>query len=341
MRAIDKTRMAALLLACASATLPAWAQDSGTAEALFKKALQELDAGHLDAACPMLAESFRIDSRPGTLFTLAECEAQADKLASAIAHYSDYLQLFSRMPPDQRLRQQGRDAIATEQIAKLAPLVPQLVLVLPANAPEGTIVRRGSVVLQRPSWGIALPVDPGEHVITTQAPGGAVRAMKLTIARGETRRVELEVAPAPGPAPAGTTEPRTQQTSIRSRTDEPRRPRESSSRRTWAYVLGGIGLEGLAVGAVTGVMVLDKKKVIDRECTGNVCTQDGKSAADSAHTLGTVSTVTFGLGLAAIAGAAVLWVTDKAPERGASSTRLQPMVATDRGGAWLGLRGGF
>jgi hypothetical protein len=94
---------------CATALLStaALAQDSATAKALFKKGLQELDAGHLDSACPLLGESFRIDSQPGTLFTLAECEAQEEKLASAIAHYGDYLQMFSRMPPDQRLRQQG------------------------------------------------------------------------------------------------------------------------------------------------------------------------------------------------------------------------------------------
>jgi hypothetical protein len=322
------------------------AQDSATAEALFKRALQDMDAGRLDAACPVFAESYRIDSRPGTLFTLAECEAQAGKLASAIAHYSDYLQMFSRMPSDQKLRQQGRDKVADAQLLKLIPLVPQLVLILPADAPEGTTVRRDDVVLQRPSLGIPLPVDPGDHVITTQVPGGVVRSVKVTIAQGEVKRVEL-VVDQPIAMPAGSSarsSPLRADPPLVLRSDRPATGSAvaPSSQRVWAYILGGLAIEGLAVGAVTGLMAYDKKQIVSRECVGNLCTPDGKSAGDSAHTLGLVSTMTFGVGLASLAGAIVLWTTDRpSREIRIGTVRVQPVMNSGTQGALVGVRGGF
>ncbi|MBI5531084.1 MAG: hypothetical protein HY898_00110 [Deltaproteobacteria bacterium] len=341
---LARTLGAILVCAASLSALPAQAQDSGTAEALFKRGLQELDAGRLEGACPLLAESFRIDSRPGTLFTLAECEAQAGKLASAIAHYSDYLQLFSRMPPDQRLRQQGREKIAHAQVSRLAPLVPQLIILLPANAPEGTRVRRDDVVLQRPSLGLPLPVDPGEHVITTQGPDGAIRSIRVSIAQGETKRVVLAVDASPPAAavPGAATQRKPDAPSTDRAPLDRSRSQSLSGQRIWSLVLGGLALEGLAIGAVSGAMAWDKKQIISRECSGNVCSQEGKDAGSSAHALGTVSTLTFGVGLAALAGAIVLWTTDRpATETKVGSVRFQPTVASDGHAGMLGVRGGF
>lgn len=323
---------------------PGAAQDSAAAEALFQNALTQMDARQYVAACPMFAESYRLDPRPGTLFTLAECEAASGKLSSAIAHYSDYLQVFARMPADQRARQLDRDKVAHDQIAKLQPLIPQLILTLPAKAPAGTLVRRGDVLLQRPSFGIPLPVDPGEHVITTQAPGGALKTLRITIGPGETRRIELEVdvPVVPGATAGG------------SRQQDPAAPplpswaharaslpqdSGSGDRKVWAYIAGGLALEGIAVGTVAGLLAWDKKKTIDAECVGTVCSADGKEAGDSARTMGTLSTIGFGIGGVALASAIVLWMTDSPRPR--ESTRVAPMVTGGNRAAMIGVSGGF
>jgi hypothetical protein len=89
-------------------------------------------------------------------------------------------------------------------------------------------------------------------------------------------------------------------------------------------------------------MAWDKKQIISRECNGNVCSQDGKDAGTSAHALGTVSTLTFGVGLAALAGAIVLWTTDSpAGAMKVGPVRLQPSIASDGRSGMLGVRGGF
>ena len=86
-----------LLFLVISAPATAAAQDLAAAEALFSKGLADMEAGRYDAACPAIGESYRLDPRGGTLFTLAECEAKAGKIATAVARYDDAL--FDRADP--------------------------------------------------------------------------------------------------------------------------------------------------------------------------------------------------------------------------------------------------
>jgi hypothetical protein len=168
-----------------------WAQDVAAADALFSRGLQLFEAGDLEKACPAIGESYRLDPRPGALFTLAECEARRGHVATAFTRYGDYLSLFEGLAPDKRARQQGRDRIAREQRAALGPKVPEVTLVLPPGAPRGTVVRRDDVELAEPALGVPLPVDPGEHVVTVQSPGRAAAEQRFAIALGEKKQVAL------------------------------------------------------------------------------------------------------------------------------------------------------
>ena len=146
------------------------------------------------SACPALEESQRLEPRAGTLFTLAECQAQWGKVASAVAHYQEYVGLVPRLPADQQSRHRDRVKTANSQIAKLKPTVPTLTLLLPADVPAGTSVTRNGVLLQGAALGLALPSDPGEYVIVTRTPGGAERPVTISVALGEAKRVALEVS---------------------------------------------------------------------------------------------------------------------------------------------------
>jgi hypothetical protein len=63
------------------------AQDVATAEALFNRGFADMDAGRYETGCKAIAASQRLDPRAGTLFTLAVCEAQWGKIATAASHY--------------------------------------------------------------------------------------------------------------------------------------------------------------------------------------------------------------------------------------------------------------
>lgn len=301
-------------------------QDSAASEALFDKAVADLEARKYDSACPAFAESHRLDPRAGTVFALAECEAGWGRLASAVAHYSDYLALVSRMTGAEHARHLDRSKTAEQQVAALRPRVPQLSLVLPPSAPKGTIVKRDDVTLSEVSLGISLPIDPGSHTVTTQVPGGAERKQTVEIAAGERKRVELEIEPAgPGASPANAAAGQL----LAGPPDAP-----WGRDRTWAYLAGGIGVAGLAVGSVTGLMTLSKKKVADDHCVGALCDQQGLDATEDGKRLGNISTVGFGIGIAGLAAGLVLWVT--APKNDAPPSALRSVRPTAFAGSGVG-----
>jgi hypothetical protein len=324
----------AIGVAAALLSARAYADDVAAPRALFDKGLAEMQAGRYESGCPRLGESYRLDPRPGTLFTLAECEAKRGRIATAVARYSEYLSLYDRMPPEQRAKQLDRNTISARQKAALSPKVPELTLILPKDAPRGTVVKRDDVVLDAPSLGIGLPVDPGDHVVTTQAPGGPETPRHVTVKAGEHPVIELEVQP-PGPIAAAAAP-----------ADETLKP-AGSSRRTIAYVVGGVGVAEIAVGAITGGLMLSKKGAINSGCRDGsdgvkLCTPDGAAAGQSAKTLGAVSSVGFALGLAGAGAAVVLIVTDPGPDAGrAPSSVALGVIGAGPGGAMIGARGSW
>src|SRR6185503_9546195 len=166
--------------------------------------------------CSLIAESEKLDPRPGTLFTLAECYAKAGKLATALAHYGDFLAMHAALPPEEQRSQRERAEISVRERAKLLEVVPRLSVTLPQSTPEGTVVMKDGIVLSRESLNDTMLVDPGDHVFVTQAPGGAPTEFTVTMRRGERKRIELVVSPGTGvaqptpptPAPTSTPPPR-------------------------------------------------------------------------------------------------------------------------------------
>jgi hypothetical protein len=250
----------ATFLAIAAIAGTASAQDSVTAAALFNRGLTDMNAGRFDTGCPAIAESQRLDPRLGTIFTLADCEARWGRIASAVAHYDDYLSLFAQLAPSQQAKQGERPKIAATQKAALEAQIPQLTLELPPKAPSGTVVKRDGTVLTQVSLGIPLPVDPLEHVITTQAPGGPVNEQRIKLEKGDKKRLVLEVKPAPAAPPAPPSASPAGPTVVYT-------PPPAMKRRSTALMVTGIVVTpiGSLVTLVGGVYVL--------ACSGDRCNQ--------------------------------------------------------------------
>jgi hypothetical protein len=304
------------------------ADDGGTAQALFDQAVADLEQGNAKAACPAFAESQRIDPRPGTLFALADCEVALGKIASALGHYHEYIGWVSRLPDSSQQRHAERVALARGQVEALEPKVPTLVLALSPSAPSGTVVERDGVPFQGASLGVALPIDPGEHVIVTRAPGGAEERVSITLEAGESKRLELPQTPfaPPAAAPPAAAPPAVEPTA-RPPVENPKG--DGSVQRTLAYVTGGVGIAGLLVGSITGLLAFDRKATVDDECPDgrNSCSKAGVDAADSGKSLATASTVAFAVGLAGVATGVTLILTAPDDE--------------GRGAAWLGVTRSF
>ena len=296
-----------------------------TAEALFRRGVNDMSAGRFDTACPAIAESQRLDPRPGVLFTLAECNALSGHIATAVAGYLDFLAWYDQASPADRAPHLQRAELAKAQVEKLRPEVPRLTIVAPHDAPSGTTISRDGIELAGPALGTALPVDPGEHVVAVVAPGRSRSELHVKLERGENKVVTAALGPvtastsvASPPPPASSAAPPPPSASPSSS------PEPSSTRRTVGRVSLVVGGIGLGVGLATGAVALVKKKTIDRECVDTVCSPTGKDAADSAKAFGVASTIGFGVGLAGVALGAVLLLTDD--ESPKSAWRAAPIV---------------
>ncbi len=295
------------LVAAAAVTAGAARAEGGAAQTQFDYGLAEMQAGRYATGCPALAESYRLDPHPGVLFTLAECENRWGKLASALTHYGAYLDVFEHMSPEQKALQRGRDKVSLSERERLRREVPVLTVSLPRGAPVGTAVTRDGVRLAGPSLGVALPVDPGEHVVVAVTPDGAAHEARVALAAGERRAVELDLERPPErpsergserPAAAAPAQPATTGT-----------PPSGPSPRAWAWVSGAVGLSALAVGAVAGGIAMGDKATVDAHCRpDDSCDPVGLDAARHARVVGLVSDVAFGVGAAGLATAVVLWL---------------------------------
>ena len=324
-----------VVLTCLGSVAPAAAQDSAASEALFNKGVAAMKAGDFETACPALEESQRLDPHAGTLFALAECEAKWGKLASSVAHYSDYVGMVSNMSGQGRARHHTRVQVAKSQLEKLRGRVPQLSIVLSADAPKNTIVKRDGVLLEGVSLGMALPVDPGEHVLVTQVPGGPKRTELVSIEEGQTKEVELQVEL---PAPKASKPALGLSASSSGATDTG----SASNSRTWGYIAGGIGLAGVATGAVTGLMSMNKKQTVDENCEGSFCNQEGLSAADDGKLLGNISTVGFGVGLVGLTTGTILLLSSPSAEPSESGkVKWQPTAIAGSRGGFAGIQGSW
>jgi hypothetical protein len=312
--------MAALAIACVANAASAQNEEAASA-AQFDRGLAAMKAGRYSVACPALAESQRLDPRLGTLFTLASCEAAWGKVASAMAHFDDYLSAYDRLPSDQKVRQRGRNVVAAQQMKALKHKVPTVVFTMPSDAPRGTTVKCDGTTLGAPSLGIALPMDPGKHTVVVTNDDGELTS-ELEVAMGDKKTFALTLPPhKEKPAPEGPT--------VAAPLAPNPTPPPSGGGRGWAWALVAIGGAGIVGGAVTGGIVFGEKPTIDQNCPSLQCNDTGLSALSTARTLGIVSDVAFAVGGVSLLVGFIVLVT--APSHPRATTGL---VARPGGLGW-------
>ncbi len=318
-----RLHLAPLLLVALCWASPALAQTTDQrAEQLFREGRDAIDRSDYATGCAKFAESLRLTQRPGPLLNLANCEEHQGRFVSALAHWTDGIALLP--PSDERV------TAARQRVEALSRRIPRITIVLAASAPDGATVTLDGAAVSRAALGVPQPTDLGEHVIVAAAPGHTDARSTLILAEGERREITVTpgmplAAPPPTAAPPSIVAP-------------PPLP-SSNGARTAGFVIGGVGLVGVAVGAITGGMTIGKKSTVDEECSANRCTgQPARDAANAGKTLSTVSTVAFiagGVGLAA----GVVLVLTSGPRRAPTTATLGAMPIP--GGGVLSLEGSF
>lgn len=309
-------RRFALMLTLAAAFLaePAHAGDAA-AEALFRAGRDAFAAGDFRTACARFEESQRLEPAVGTVINLAQCHEQLGQVASAWRRYREAQDRLTA--GDERLE------LVKLRLAAIEPRLPKLSLRLGQPSPGAAVVRDG-VELGEASLGVAVPVDPGKHEVTVSAPGHATRSIEVELRESESKELVVEIGPPLATAPPSAA-PRP--------TLGPDAGTRDETRRTMGYVVGGVGVGALAASLITGALVLDKKAVVEDECSGKLCSAEGVEAGESGRTFSTISTIAFAAGAAGIGvGAYLLLSADDAPEQAHVEVRALPGAAALRFG---------
>jgi hypothetical protein len=272
-------------------------RDPIAAEALFQRGKELMDHGRIPEACQAFAESQRLDPAGGTLLRLALCHEADKKLASAWLEYLEVMRM-SREGGGDPAKLAERIRIVGEHLDAIEPRVPRLVVEVPlASRADGLRVTVNGLSRAEGSWGVAIPIDPGDVTIVATAPSR--RVFRATLHVDEAGRPHVELPPlerervyAPVAAYSAAT---------------PTAP-ERSGLRLVGLGVGGLGIAALAAGAYFGLRAISKWNDSNALCAQTECFGPAVSLAQDAKQSATIADVTIGAGALAVAVGLALYI---------------------------------
>jgi hypothetical protein len=269
------------------------------------------------------------------LLNLADCYERQGKTAQAYTAFKDALDAARHDGRNERAE------FATQHLTGLEARLSRLsVAVSDAERVPGLLVTVDGATLDAAAYGVALPVDPGSHRIRVEAPGKAPFEESIDVPSASAKEFELKVppladradAPATAAAGAGSSAPS-------SASDAPGSERTGSpTARTLGFVAGGLGVVSVGVGSFFGLRAFNRWEARNAACQGS-CTAEAKTAGDDAKQAATISTIGFGVGVAALGAGLVLILTaPSSKEPSAPSARagkIEVGLLSGRDGAGL------
>ncbi len=286
--------LAALL--CASHA-QAQAQDQATARALFNEARDLMKGGHYDEACPKLEAASKLYVGSGVLLNLGDCYEHVGRTASAWTEFGEAATAAQQAGrPDDLAEAQRRQAALEPKLSRLAIRV--------SHDTPGLVVKRDHTEIDRGAWGVAVPVDPGKHVIDAEAPGHSPWSSVADVEElGKTVAVDVPDLPAttsdtqataPAAVPASAQPPGAETTP----------PSYWTGRRVAGAAIAGAGVVAFGVGVVLGPVAKSQY-----DSAKNEPGPQQKNDSASAVSTGNVGTVVGAVGAAVAVGGLVLWLT--------------------------------
>ena len=265
------------------------------AQTLFVSGRAAAKQGDDALACADFAASLELYRTAGTLLNLALCEENLGRFTRSLAHFSEFLSTAA--PADDRRE------VAASHLAKLEPRLARLVLRL-APTYRSVPIAVDDDVLNVDAMSGPMLLDPGVHRIVVSPQNQPPQSAALHLAEGLETTVDVPWATpaATCPLPALAARPV-------ARPEAPVAPPAapaSTGAKTAGWILGGVGLTALAVSASTGVVILQKKHVVEEHCRSGQCDAEGWAAAETGRTLIPFGTVSLVVGALALGSASYL-----------------------------------
>jgi hypothetical protein len=157
--------------------------------------------------------------------------------------------------------------------------------------------------------GQAIALDPGGHVLLVSAPGGRSAALQVVVMQGQKDRM-LRFVLRPSASPTG---------SVGGPVADPGKEpgAATSTRKTAAWIAGGVGLVGLALSGYFGLRAMSLWSERNDHCPNGACDDRAIEAWKEAARAARVADVTAAVGVIGLGVGTYLFVT--APRTSASS----------------------
>lgn len=293
--------------ALVAVSAPALADDAATraAEVLFTEGRDLMRAEKYDEACPKLARSHELAPAVGTLLNLGLCYEKSGRTASAWLRYKEAASIAAQ-------KHDARETYARDRVSSLEIELARLTVdVAPDVAKASPHVVLDGADLPNASWGVAIPIDPGDHVVVATASEDRT-VTKRTHIDAKTKVTltidAFETAGRPGPGP-GPTAPVTRPLVL---AEPPPAPHERSSvQRPLSYAVLGLGGAALLAGGVVATIAKVRYDGVEDECGGNRCTPSARDTRNGAFDQADVASVLGISGLVVLAAGSVLWLTSR------------------------------
>jgi hypothetical protein len=278
--------------------------------ALFAEGKQLLQDGKPAEACGKFEAALREQPEaPGILLNLGLCNAQQDKIATALKWFRK-----AQTRAAERAMAETESAAKLQTVA-LAPKVPTIKIEIAESPPSDATVTVDGATIDATSLA-RLEIDAGSHVVELHGSGLATSRETIDVRGDSTPEtvVTLHVVAAPRPTPP--------KVKIMVEVDR------GAPWRRRAYLVGAIGA-GLLV-AETGLGVVGRKIFDD--------SHDLKTRQRWKDIVRYGGTTMFGVGAAAVATAVVIYLAAPGKER-IEQTAIAPFAGDDHVG--VAITGGF
>ena len=295
------------------------AADSARATQLKKQGDDLVHSLHYREALAAYDEAFAISHDPAIFYNRARALDALGETPQALDAYEEFIRVA---PASLKAKVPKLD----ELVAAVRARVATLVIHCPIMGANVLVRRRveGTTPLAAP-----LRVRTGPAVIEVQADGFQPFHAELVLAGGAPTTLDVAlvkdeptpvvVAPAPIATPIAMPAPRDDS--------------EKAAGTGWkwaAYTAGGVGVLGIASGAIFGVLALTKQNDADAHCPGQTCDPTGSQLIADARTFATVSTVSFIVGGVGLVTSVLLFLGKPAPTN--TQGRLVPVMGPGFGG---------
>jgi hypothetical protein len=316
----------------------AWAQqqpsaaDRTTARRLGNEGVVALKAGDFETAADRFERANDLVPAPSFLVLLARARVGQGRLVEAYEIYRTIIR--EGVQPDKPEAFKRALADAKQEVKAVEPRLAWVAVNVVGARPEQVEVTLNGSVIPSAALGAQRPVDPGVLRVEARAEGYRPAEAVVELTEGQhLPPIELRMVELPKPQPVVAL--RQEQPIMTADGGEPSFVSQSSL----GYIALGLGGAGLAVGAVTGIIAINRRQELDDipciEQVGELCYANNDpatvnaafAAKDDLQTFATAATISFIAGGALAATGFLLLVTaPEDPPASAQAIRVHPYV---------------